>query len=113
MTTSKPVALTEEKEPRIAPFAISIKKKDYYSRYQRKVYNTYYRELKGGHKGVPFEILDMAKFIPEPLDGTDMVCVTFGCATKLSHREALFGDKCLSCQQKKGHIDPTLYLKSR
>jgi hypothetical protein len=90
--------------------------KSSYTKEQTRLYNAFYKEviLKGKRSTItPLININYRHSELEtlPLNGTETICSTFGCSTILTNREKLFSNKCLSCQQKKGQLDPTIHLK--
>lgn len=73
---------------------------DYYTKEQRKAYNRDYKQM-GKKYGMPQKLvyvpiqIDSSKL--KPLSGSEVCCATFGCPSKLTPMEVLYGNICFKC----------------
>lgn len=88
--------------------------KSSYDKEETRMYNAYYRDVVLKKKKnrstqfIPqFQVICHQNFTTEPLTGSFKTCSTFGCNSKLTDRETLFGTKCINCHQKGTGFDIT------
>lgn len=80
---------------------LKIKKyEDSYSKEYRKTYNHEYKRMVKRY-GMPQKLvyvpiqIDSSKL--KPLSGSEVCCATFGCPSKLTPMEVLYGNICFKC----------------